>query len=62
MTCVLIFSIIIMSIDPLQSIEAAGGRVSNDCVPLSAFGDNVYVSWVGNKTGNWEVMFRVSDR
>ena len=61
MTCVLIFSIIIMSIDPLQSIEAAGGRVSNDCVPLSAFGDNVYVSWVGNKTGNWEVMFRVSE-
>ena len=45
----------------IQSGEAAGGRVSNDCVPLSASGNNVYVSWVSNKTGNWDVMFRVSD-
>ena len=41
--------------------KQAGGRVSNDCVPLSASGNNVYVSWVSNKTGNWDVMFRVSD-
>jgi hypothetical protein len=57
----LVFSLTIMATHPLQSAEGAAGRVRNDCVPLSASGDNVYVSWVGNKTGNFEVMFRVSN-
>lgn len=57
----LVSSLAIIAIDPINSAEAAAGRVRNDCVPLSASGNNVYVSWVSNKTGNWEVMFRVSD-
>ena len=57
----LVFSLTIMATHPLQSAEGAAGRVRNDCVPLSASGDNVYVSWVGNKTGNCEVMFGVSN-
>jgi hypothetical protein len=51
-----------VALNSIQLGEAASkGRVSNDCVPLSASGNNVYVAWVSNKTGNWEVMFRVSD-
>ena len=44
----------------IQSGEAAGGRVSNDCVPLSASGNNVYVSWVSNQTGNWDTYVKTS--
>lgn len=57
----LVFSLAIVTMQPQQSAEGAAGRVRNDCVPLSASGDNVYVSWVSNKTGNFEVMFRVSN-
>jgi hypothetical protein len=28
--------------------------------PTSISGDNVYVTWWSNKTGNWEVLFRAS--
>lgn len=58
----LLFSLTSVPIYSTQSAQAAsGGRVSNDCVPLSASDNNVYLAWVSNKTGNWEVMFRVSD-
>ena len=29
--------------------------------PIAASGNNVYVTWPTNKTGNWEVMFRASN-
>jgi hypothetical protein len=29
--------------------------------PIAASGDNAYVTWPSNKTGNWEVMFRASN-
>jgi hypothetical protein len=29
--------------------------------PITIFGDNIYVTWSTNKTGNDEVMFRASD-
>ena len=43
----LIGSIASVAVNSIQSIEAASkARVSNDCVPLSASGNNVYVaSW-----------------
>jgi hypothetical protein len=40
----LIGSIASVAVNSIQSIEAASkGRVSNDCVPLSASGNNVYL-------------------
>jgi hypothetical protein len=57
----LLLSIAIVAVHPFHSTEAAAGRVRNDCVPLSASGNNVYAAWVSNKTGNFEVMFRVSN-
>src|SRR5262245_27649849 len=44
-----------------ESAEAAKSRAGNDYVPVGDSGNNVYVAWVRNKTGNWEVMFRASD-
>ncbi len=29
-------------------------------VPFATSGDNIYVAWSTNKTGNYEVMFRAS--
>jgi nitrogen fixation protein FixH len=29
--------------------------------PIAASGENVYVTWPTNKTGNWEIMFRASN-
>jgi hypothetical protein len=29
--------------------------------PIAASGENMYVTWAVNKTGNWEVMFRASN-
>ena len=52
----LIGSIASVAVNSIQSIEAASkARVSNDCVPLSASGNNVYVASWDRKTGNWEV-------
>ncbi len=52
----LIGSIASVAVNSIQSIEAASkGRVSNDCIPLSASGNNVYVASWDKKTGNWEV-------
>jgi hypothetical protein len=51
-----------VAVNPIQSVEAATkGRTSNNCVPIGASGDNVYVAWISNKTGNWEAMFRTSN-
>jgi hypothetical protein len=46
----------------LQQVEAVifekrgGGGES----PMATSGDNVYIVWNSNKTGNWEIMFRAS--
>src|SRR5919108_2493941 len=59
---VLLVSIASVAVNPIQSVEAAiQGRVSNNCVPIGAFDDNVYLSWLSNKTGNYETMFRASN-
>ena len=57
----LVFCLTAVVMMPIHVTEGAAGRVRNDCVPLSASGDNVFVSWVSNKTGNFEVMFRISN-
>ena len=57
----LVFSLTAVVMMPIHVTEGAAGRVRNDCVPLSASGDKVFVSWVSNKTGNFEVMFRLSN-
>jgi hypothetical protein len=47
---------------PIQSINTANAQEQTRFVPLflapiAASGDNVYVTWWDNKTGNWEVFF-----
>jgi hypothetical protein len=39
----------------------ASGEVEGPSVPMVVSGDNVYIVWWTNTTGNWEVMFRASD-
>ena len=49
---------------PLQSTEVAASKTTTLTpvllVPIAISGDNVYVAWSTNKTGNYEVMFRAS--
>jgi archaellin len=46
----------------LQQVEAlAEGHESSTKVPSAMSGDNIYIAWWTNKTGNDEVMFRVSN-
>jgi hypothetical protein len=42
------------------SVFGIGGGVDDRKAPLASTGDNVYVAWWTNKTGNDEVMFRAS--
>ena len=54
----------------LQARHAAINRVGGDIIasrtkgpggaPIATSGNNVYVAWPSNKTGNSEIMFRVS--
>jgi hypothetical protein len=49
----------------LQSIEVAASVPTPPLtpvllVPIAISGDNIYVAWSTNKTGNYEVMFRAS--
>ena len=39
-------------------IPGVGGRT---LVPMASSGDNIYITWWTNQSGNWEVMFRKSD-
>jgi hypothetical protein len=42
--------------------QGSSPRVLPDFVhPIGAFDDNVYLSWLSNKTGNWETMLRTSN-
>ena len=44
--------------------EEAGGKckcaVRSEAAPIATSGDNAYITWWSNKTGNEEVMFRAS--
>jgi len=37
------------------------GQAVEPYAPMFISGDNVYIVWLTNSTGNWEVMFRASD-
>ncbi len=45
------------------STQTVNAYVCRDIIdaPISASGDNVYVTWANNKTGDWEVLFRASN-
>lgn len=40
---------------------AEGARVGEPKSPMVASGENLYIVWWTNKSGNWEVMFRASN-
>ena len=42
----------------LQQASSFIQRIAD--APLASSGDNVYVVWSSNKTGNWEILFRAS--
>ena len=60
---ILIFLLaIIVVMTPIQSIDVTNAQEQAKIVPvflapITASGDNVYVTWWDNKTGNWEVFF-----
>src|SRR5215211_5920340 len=61
-TILLLLSANIIVMTPIQSIDTANAQEQTRFVPLflapiAASGDNVYVTWWDNKTGNWEVFF-----
>jgi hypothetical protein len=50
-------------IEPSDLLKSAYGRAAErgfDAAPTAITGDNIYVAWWTNKTGNDEVMFRAS--
>jgi hypothetical protein len=62
---VIFLSAIIIVMAPMQYIHAANAQEQAKIVPvflapITASGDNVYVTWWDNKTGNWEVFFAKS--
>jgi plastocyanin len=66
---VLIFGIILVTAGTTFSIlQSAAGlmgdasvRITEPKAPMVASGDNLYIVWWTNKSGNWEVMFRASN-
>jgi len=56
------FAICTISIQPsVVAFKAEdGSRIRSAAAPLVIIGDNIYVSWWTNKSGNDEVMFRSS--
>src|ERR687890_1165140 len=61
-TILLLLSANVIVMTPMQSINTANAQEQTRFVPLflapiAASGDNVYVTWWDNKTGNWEVFF-----
>ncbi|HYF99154.1 MAG TPA: sialidase family protein [Candidatus Saccharimonadales bacterium] len=60
-TLILVLSIGGGSIAPYS--ESVNAYVCRDIIdaPISASGENVYVTWANNKTGDWEVLFRASN-
>lgn len=66
---VIIFGIIFFTAGTTFSIlQSAAGlmgdasvRITEPKAPMVASGDNLYIVWWTNKSGNWEVMFRASN-
>ena len=66
---VIIFGIILLTAGTTFSIlQSAAGlmgdasvRITEPKAPMVASGDNLYIVWWTNKSGNWEVMFRASN-
>ena len=61
-TILILLSANLIVIIPMQSVNTANAQEQTRFVPLflapiAASGDNVYVTWWDNKTGNWEVFF-----
>jgi hypothetical protein len=60
---VLSFATIMLTVFPLETVYAfvtAEATRSEPKAPMAVSGENVYLVWWTNKTGNWEVMFRAS--
>lgn len=63
----ILLSVVLMS--SLASLQSASGEIGVGdleitpllLAPMVVSDDNVYVVWSSNKTGNWEVMLRVSN-
>jgi hypothetical protein len=57
-------TIIGIGVTPILLQQSTSGLVlpanSNRNVPIAISGDNIYIAWWANKTGNDEVMFRAS--
>jgi tricorn protease-like protein len=60
MSVVMATVLMISSMALSQSIYGLRG-IAIDGVAIAASGDNVYLTWPSNKTGNWEVLFRASN-
>src|SRR6476659_1098571 len=65
MLIALVSTIIGISATPILLQQSAygigfGGGVDDRKAPIATSGDNVYIAWWTNKTGNNEVMFRAS--
>jgi hypothetical protein len=47
---------------PIATAITKGGQLSleDPDAPIATSGDNVYIAWPSNKTGNWEIMFIAS--
>src|SRR5919112_4062899 len=66
---VIIFGIILVTAGTTFSIlQSAAGlmgdasvRIAEPKAPMVTSGDNLYIVWWTNKSGNWEVMFRASN-
>jgi hypothetical protein len=61
-TILILLSANLIVMIPMQSVNTANAQEQTRFVPLflapiAASGDNVYVTWWDNKTGNWEVFF-----
>src|SRR3712207_879166 len=52
--------LILSSVALSQPVYGPRG-IAIDGVAIAASGDNVYLTWPSNRTGNWEVMFRASN-
>ncbi|HEY3527433.1 MAG TPA: hypothetical protein VGK47_14655, partial [Nitrososphaeraceae archaeon] len=42
-------------------IDQEGNLASEPKAPIITSGENLYIVWWTNKSGNWEVMFRASN-
>jgi hypothetical protein len=50
-----------VAIYPIPQTANALSIICPENVPIATSGDNVYITWWSNKTGNHEVLFRASD-